>query len=320
MMPRADPTRSVHLPDRGLCWRSLLCADWSKHTAKRAVCSADVGARRLSVVDRPAWSLRTLLDFARDEVAGPVLIAIDAVIGVPAGYLVQAPGWEPGMTFLEWLPKTRELPRFFDEAKRVEDLAPERPFFAVPAGKGSRRAFEVAARWPMRRPVEEAYGAKPVFITSGIPGTVGSASRELWRELRELLDEPDRRFRVWPFEGDPDLSSGQPGDVVLAEAYPRASYAGALAASLPTSPRAVAKTRRAARKAASRELLGADWVGRFEVRLPDHEEIVSDEDRFDAVLTAAATLRCLLEGRPLFDLSQVDPVAEGGILGGGVLI
>ncbi len=287
--------------------------------AKRAVCHADVKARRLSIVDRPAWSLRSLLEFARDEVASPVLIGIDAVIGVPAGHLTQTPAWEPGMTFLEWLPKTRALPRFFEEAKRVAELAPERPFFAVPPGKGSRRAFEEAASWPMRRPVEEAYRANPVFIVSGIPGSVGSASRELWRELRDLLDDPHRRFRVWPFEGDLD-SLRQPDSIILAEAYPRASYASALAPALPAFARTVAKTRREAREAASEELLGAAWVRRYGVRLPSRDEIILDEDRFDAVLTAAATLRCLLEDHPLFYPTRVDPIAEGAILGGGALL
>ena len=305
--------------EKGSAWRSLLSADWSKNPAKRAVCHADVTSRRLNVVGRSDWTLRSLLEFARDEVEGPVLVGIDAVIGVPKSYLVQAPGYEPEMTFLDWLPTTRVLPQFFAEATRVEELSPARPFFAVPAGKGSRKAFEEQASWPMRRPVEVAYRANPVFIVRGIPGSVGSASREVWRELRDLLEEPQRDFRVWPFEGDLDTLKQDSG-IVLAEAYPRAAYACALAPALPARPRTLAKTRRVARDAACEELFSSDWIRAYEVRLPERETIVLDEDRFDAVLSTAASLRCVLEGASLFDPTWVDPVAEGGILGGGVLL
>ncbi len=293
-------------------WRHILCADWAKGPAKRAVCHADVQTRRLELVERFPWTLAALLDFAETELDGSVLIGIDAVIGVQESYLRQAPGWREGMTFLDWLPTTQTLPHFFEAATEVAQLAAERPFFAVPTGVGGRRRFEQAATWEPRRRVEEALGGNPVFIVRGIPGSVGSASLELWRELRKLLPDPQRRFRVWPFEGDLD-ALGQTDGIVLAEGYPKAAYGTALASVLPAAPRKLSKSRREARDAAFDALSSSPWIDDYNVQLPEREAVTSDDDRFDATLMAAAWLRCVLQGHPLV-AQPVDREAEGGIV------
>ena len=51
------------------------------------------------------------------------------------------------------------------------------------------------------REIDRRTGAKPIFAVSGIPGTVRSGIRALWRELAPLLRE-ERDFSVWPFEED----------------------------------------------------------------------------------------------------------------------
>ncbi len=296
-------------------WRHILCADWAKGPAKRAVCHADVQARRIDLIERFPWTLRTLLDVAKNELDGPVLVGIDAVIGVPESYLRQAPGWREGMTFLDWLPTTAMLPHFFDEVKEATQLSADRPFFAVPAGKGSLGAFKQVASWALWRRVETSLGGNSVFIVYGIPGTVGSASRELWRELRELLPDPERGFRVWPFEGDLDAAD-RGDDVVLAEGYPKAAYGAALASSLPAAPRGLAKNQRKVRGAAYEELRLAQWVEAYNVQLPETEAVVSDDDRFDATMMATAWLRCVLAGQPLV-AQPIDRIAEGGIVDAG---
>lgn len=75
----------------------------------------------------------------------------------------------------------------------------DRPFFAVPAGEGALRSFLKAARHggvDVYRAIDRMTGAKPLFVTSGIPGSVGSAARALWQELTPRMAEP-RPFRVW---------------------------------------------------------------------------------------------------------------------------
>jgi hypothetical protein len=93
--------------------------------------------------------------------------------------------------------------------------------FSVPKGPRSLGSYVQAAHRhgvTLHRAIETVTRAKPLFIKSGIPGTVGSATCALWRELAPLLVN-SRTFRVWPFDGDLEelLKSTK---MVIAEVYP----------------------------------------------------------------------------------------------------
>ncbi|MCP5059287.1 MAG: hypothetical protein GY937_21500 [bacterium] len=157
-------------------------------------------------------------------------------------------------------------------------------------------------------------GGNPAFALRGIPGTVGSGTRELWKELR-AASSLNSAFSLWPFDGSiADLTRS--AEVVLGEVYPRAAYALALSAQLPTQPRDVAKTKRGAREHAIEELKNATWPARAGLRLPDLKPSLDSEDDFDALMVAVALVRLLHEGIPLSH-ELVDPRFEGGILGTG---
>ena len=127
------------------------------------------------------------------------------------------------------------------------------------------------------------------------------------------LDRSERRFRVWPFEGSlAELLSEAP--VVLAELYPRAAYAVALAETLPAPPLRLAKTRPAARRAALARLSQAAWLSDHGLRLRALAEAEASEDVFDALLSVVALVRLVDLGQPLAS-AWVDPAVEGGILG-----
>ncbi len=67
---------------------AILCADWAKEQRKRAVFVADIGARTVSRIARADWSVAKVLDAAQPWAErGPVLVAFDAPLGVPASYL-----------------------------------------------------------------------------------------------------------------------------------------------------------------------------------------------------------------------------------------
>jgi hypothetical protein len=138
-----------------------------------------------------------------------------------------------------------------------------------------------------------------------IPGQVGPATRSLWAEILEARAS-GIDFALWPFE------DGR-SPVRLAEIYPRAAYGVALAGSLPSRPRAVAKTRAAAREGAMDELDACGWLESAGVRVLEPDRPRADEDDFDAFFTAAALLRLVLENRPL--ATEVDARAEGAMLG-----
>ena len=129
----------------------------------------------------------------------------------------------------------------------------------------------------------------------------------------------DRDFRLWPFEGSlAELTSHKA--VVLAEVYPRAAYAIALNDALPAPLRPLAKTVASARKEALHELEHTEWKRARGVEFRDLDAAQASEDEFDALITAAALVRLVSEGRPLSH-ELVDPSAEGGILGtGGVAL
>lgn len=294
----------------------IVAVDWAKSVAKRAVYRADTAARTISRVPLEA-SLGALLEYAA-SLAGPVLIAIDAAIGFPqaAWRRLVAAGITrednfPGFLLGPSLPKG-----FFEPVSRSEDWSPRHPFVRLPAGRGSRRAFETAAGGGFYRRIDLALGAQPIFVASGIPGTVGSGTRALWQEMIAFGREP--AIRIWPFHGPlEDLLRGdQP---VLAEIYPKACYGIALADRLPAIMRRLSKTAAGTRTAAISELREAAWVGRERIVLADLDAAADCEDNFDALLSAAALLRLFLEDS-LGDMpAAAEARVEGGVLGAASL-
>ena len=248
---------------------------------------------------------------------GSVLVGVDAALGVPAGYwrAVQVRDWGSGgapATFIDWLSRLDSAHEFFEPVDDPAEWRVDRPFFRVPGRKGGLSDFKNRFGDGFLRTIDERTGAKPLFAVSGIPGTVGSGTRALWKEMIPLL-AGEREFAVWPFEGDlPGLLLRR--GIVLAETYPGLAYAAALAADLPVSQLKVAKTKPAARMHACSNLEVAPWVRKFGVDLGDLEPARAGEDAFDSHFTAAAVLRCGLEGRALCDREWIDSQAGGAML------
>ena len=296
---------------------TILAADWAKDFGKRAVWAADVNARTVRHVPASeGWTLAGLVTAAESQVRKPVLIAIDVVLGVPSAYFDrrgEVDGWGAASTFIDWLPGAARSKRFFGAGSDCHEWSIAYPFFAVPKGVGGRRSFAMTAGFDFLRDVDRRCRGNPVFIVSGIPGSVGSASRALWRELAPML-ESDRSFRVWPFEGDlAQLLREAP--TTIAEMYPRIAYAIAVAPTLPTRREAPRKKGEASvREMWVSRFRASQWLKRFSVTILDDERAVGSEDDFDSMFTAAALLRCLLENVPLAG-GSVDARAEGGIVG-----
>lgn len=303
---------------------AVLCADWAKEFSKRSVYVADVSARTVRRVSETGWSVGAVLEEAqRLSAHGCVLAAFDVPLGVPESYLAalgkrlseHAPG-----NFLEFLALASSMSRFFDATSVATEWSVERPFFSVPPQNGGLGSYvDAAARQgvDLFRRIDRVTRAKAVFVKSGIPGSVGSAACALWQELAPRL-KGERAFKLWPFEGDlQTLIRSTP--IVIGEIYPRAAYATALL-DMPAGSRAplvVAKTDAGVRRAAVASLRAASWVRSLGVTLENLVEAEASEDDFDACVTAAALLRCILDGSPLCS-SQLDfALSEGGILGTG---
>jgi hypothetical protein len=254
---------------------------------------------------------------------GSVVTAFDVPLGVPGSFLNAAgaiPFWRSPSNFVDLLSRACETPLFFAKTENASGWAIERPFFSVPAGEGGLKNYKTAAAGHgvnLYREIESQTGAKSAFITSGIPGSVGSAACSLWQEIGPLLDR-ERAFRIWPFEGElPVLRASNP--VVLAEMYPRAAYATALLdGEARLRPALIlAKTKKETRRAAVEVLRSREWVRDQGVTIENLVEAEVNEDDFDALMTAAALLRCELEGIPLHRSGGGSDRAEGGILGTG---
>jgi len=293
-------------------WDRFVCVDWSKDPGKRRAWVAEIGMRRVAPAEDVEPTLASLVGFAR-ALPGRTVLAIDAALGVPRRYLEDArrtvPAWSGAEDFLTWLALAMEQPSVLREVRSAAEWRPERPFLSVPAGKGSLDAFWSRCGGELLRAIDVATGAKSVFVVSGIPGTVGSGSRALWVELAALLGSaPD--LAIWPFDGTLDAI---PKRVALAEMYPRVCYALALAPELPAAMMPLAKTSREVRDRAVDALVASAWVRDHDVALRDLDLARGDEDHFDAMMSAAAMLRCALGPHPL-ETATVDPI-EGGILG-----
>ena len=309
---------------------AFISADWSKDARKRSVHVAKLHTRCIRPAEDPAWDLKKLLQLARKlkEEVGPVLLGMDLALGVPNHYWRMVPrdwrmvprdaadGWPP-LHFLDWLAGIHLESDFFREVRSPEDWRPGRPFFAVQEGEGGKTSFTRKVDRDMLRRIDEATGANPLFAVSGMPGTVGSATRALWKELIPLLKESSRDFVVWPFE-DPPLPTLLSGSgIVLAETYPKLAYAAAVDECLPTDLSKIAKTNPDERKRFCDRLEKAAWVWKHGVSLGDLGPARADDDAFDSHITAAAVLRCLLEGQQLWAPEWIDAEAEGAMLFAG---
>ena len=303
---------------------AILCADWGKEFSKRAVYAADISARVIRRVPSDGWSVAGVLAEAQRWIlTGSVLATFDAPLGVPDSYLTalgRLPGAQPLATFLDLLARARSMPRFYDATTAAMDWTVERPFFSVPAVVGGLRTYLAAAdRFgvDVYRQIDRMTGGKAVFIKSGVPGSVGSAASALWQELACELTAR-RNFKVWPFEGEIQTLL-RSTSVVVGEMYPRAAYATALFDVSPASraPLVVKKTNAGVRRRAIASLQAASWVSALSVELKDLALAEANEDDFDACVTAAALLRCVLEGAPLCPAHLHSPGSEGGILGTG---
>ena len=304
----------------------LLCADWSKEQRGRALYVADVRKKEVRRVKKYPLTLESALAVA-EELAqdGRMLLSFDLPLGLPASFLSairKCSGWEAASTFPSFLPIAARTPSFFLSQTEARQWCINQPFFRVPPGPGARANFEQAAAGAgiqLRRRIDVEAGGNPIFITGGIPGSVGSAAIDVWLSLARVLPF-SRQFRIWPFEGTfPELFSSVP--IVIAENYPRATYAAAFSSTSGSHrPRMrLSKSRVATRHQAIRCLLSQSWVHDWGVALHDTDAALADENEFDALVTAAGLLRLVIEEESLSASVFEDPVAEGGILGTGTI-
>ncbi|MDX6369313.1 MAG: hypothetical protein QOG93_815 [Gaiellaceae bacterium] len=320
-MSNAHPCSVSVCQARRVSFDLIVCADWSKHPANRAVWMAAPAIkeiRRLEPTPGEPWTVARVLEHTTRLVgtAGSALVSFDAPIGVPDSYLAAARaefGASAAATFLDWLPLAAASCEFWDPVRSPADWSVRRPFFVVPKGKGSLDGFNgvaAAAGIELRRDVEFASQGKSVFAF-GLPGQVAPAAQALWRELLKARND-FTSLVVWPFEGSLDVR--EQGGLVVAENYPRAAYGTALSAELPAKPRALSKTKQPTRAAEVINLQTSLWLADSGVSLNDLPAAVASEDDFDALMTVTALLRLTLAGRPLTH-STPDCVCEGGILG-----
>jgi hypothetical protein len=306
---------------------TILCADWAKDPANRAVFLANVSSRVIKRLDASVWSLSAVLGrAARWARRGSVLVTFDVPLGVPESYLVAAGrvrAWQPPASFLEFLEQVHVTPCFFDGARNATDWNIEQPFFSVSPGMDGLKSYLRAANRKgidLYREIDGKTRAKTLFAKSGIPGSVGTATCALWQELGPRL-VTNRPFRIWPFEGEDLKRLLQSTLIVLGEIYPRAAYATALLDGTAESrPRlAVAKTDAGIRCDAIAQLEDAAWVRQHGVTIRDSDAARTSEHDFDACMTAAALLRSVLEEMPLYSPLSSWARAEGGMLGTGAV-
>jgi hypothetical protein len=294
----------------------IIAVDWGKDSRKRSAYISDVHARWISRLPFDG-RLSHLIEHAI-SLQGPVLIGIDAAIGYPTAdwkALARRSGTRASR-FTDFLLGDTLPCDFFNPVREPADWSPERPFISPPRGRWSLKAFETASRGGFYRQVDRRLQAQPIFVTSGIPGSVGSGTRALWQELREL----DERFcfNIWPFHGPVEklLRNEQP---VIAEIYPKACYGIALSENLPAPLCPIAKTKPAARQHALEALFEAAWTSREKITIEDIQPATASEDDFDALMSAAALTRLFLEKAPLEEADDIDSRVEGGVLGAASL-
>lgn len=316
---RSQPAVKPNAPNHGI--ERILAADWGVNPRKRALFEARVAERVVRPVPGAGWTVQSVLEHARRG-GERTLVVFDAPLGLPQSYLEAAralPRWAGAHTFMDWL--RAAPPATFERTRDPRDWSLERPFFHVP--KGGRNAYrDAAARHgvELRRAIERSTRGNPVFIVSGIPGSVGSGALDLWRGLLDA-ELAGAGFDVWPFDGTGCAASPTAGRPTVGEMYPRALYASALS-DAPAHRRAllrVAKTKADIRAAALAALAARPWLCELDVRIEGTRLALASEDHFDALLSAAGLLRSLLAGEPLHPAALSFASSEGGIVGSGAV-
>ena len=301
----------------------FVSVDWSRCLDKRSVYVAHVRERCIRKAEPLAasWNVDAVLKLAKHlSRDAPVLIGVDVVLGVSQGYwqrVLEGYRLEAPKTFVDWLRKLDPFGEFFGTAVRPDQWRVDRPWFNVPKGVGGLTSFTSKVDGKMLRKIDDATGANPVFAVSGIPGTVGSGTREFWKELIPQLSGGGD-LALWPFEGDL-RSLFTRHAVVLCETYPALAYAAALADDLPTPQISNSKTKRVWREDVCDRLMQVEWVRANRIELGDLGALRENEDDFDAHLTAAAALRCLNDGIEIARPEWIETEAEGSMLIAGVV-
>ena len=295
---------------------NIIAVDWGKDTVKRAAFIANTTTRVVAKLKFDG-TLSDLFNHSRASSEG-VLIGIDAAIGFPynAWQLMPDNILTSSQNFIEFLFGPNRPENFFNKVALVSDWSPTSPFIKPPPGKWSRSAFELASNNGLRRPIDKKLGGNPMFVTCGIPGSVGSGTLALWQELIALhAIEP---YSIWPFEGQFEQLIKQKKPVI-AEIYPRACYGIALSKNLPATLTKIAKTQKSPRAHAIDSLLTKPWLTEAGITINDLELAYDNEDDFDAMISALALLRLHLEHASFESLFADNEKIEGGILGSGSL-
>lgn len=295
----------------------FVSADWSKHPKKRSVYVANIENRSIwKDSTTEFWNFKALLDLANNlRENGPVLIGVDVVLGVSKGYwemVLEKSGRHQPKNFVHWLRNLDPNSDFFNTNDDPSKWHVDRPWFTVPRGKGGLKSFTEKVSDGLRRRIDRETVAKPVFAVSGIPGVVGAGTRCFWKELIPTLT-CDREFTIWPFEINPSNLLQHDG-IVLCETYPGIAYATALVDKLPTCKLIVSKTKQEGREKVCELLAKAKWVERNHIDLGAPDALIKNEDDFDAHITAAAVMRCVVERKHLISQDWIDVIAEGSML------
>lgn len=302
---------------------SIVSVDWANTPSSRAVYTVESTPPYVIKRRKPpaeGWNLRSLIDLSNEisrRTEGATLIAVDAVIGIPRRFAKLT----RTKSFLRWLDKMAASGLLMSESQTPEEWSPARPFFRVPKGQGAKSAFEnrFGGRNCTLRLVDNMTKGNSVFVLSGIPGVVGSGSRELWNQITSLSRFWRRKIKIWPFETS--LESTQPPELILGESYPKALYGVALdnqrANASDRSPyRSVFIRKGIAKNRIERldELISMQWIREFGVRIENLKHAQDSQDDFDALFVAAALLRIQLENKDLSS-KYLDEKLEGGMLG-----
>jgi hypothetical protein len=307
-------------------WTAMLCADWSGSSRKaREVYAAIPSARVIRRLEPPpppngGWTVASVVHAAAAQWKdGRILIGFDAPIGMPRSLwnALQSRRGGGAATFAQWLRAYKPIETLLDPVATPEEWTPERPFFRVRKGRGGRNDFERAAQASgvdLYRRIDRKTGARSPFIASGIAGVAGGSARDLWRDFRSLRGNADPPL-LWPFEASAETDADATR-IVVAEIYPR--LASGIAFGCGAAPWRIPRQQRVPREGFA-ELRAAAWVREHRVQIDGHGGFEGNEHAFDALVSAAALLRLVLEGKPLSDSASDDPVAEGGMLGSGAI-
>ena len=288
----------------------IVCIDWSKHEDKRRGWWQEKDTNLIKPLSIGNLTLESILESFK-HTDGPTLIGIDAAMGAPYKVIQQfSVDQEKNPTgFFDWITWLFEFGHPDNPVSTPEEWHYSRPFIHIPPGKGSKIAFKHFGV-PLHRDVEAGLNSNSPLIVSGIPGTVGSGSRELWREFCSLNIRDASNISFWPYDGDLKhlLMNNQ---IVLAEIYPKACYGIALGDSLPTKLVALAKTRQNTREKTINSLQ-EKYLHYLDIS--DLDQCRNNEDEFDAMISVVALHRLFnsnLSVRPKGPAFS----SEGGVLG-----